>query len=187
MAEFLVKVADERGHVLEQTESGTSTNEVRDRFAQQGYLVYSVKPRSILSGAAEQVTRRRKIKQEQFIIFNQQLLTLIRAGLPILTALDLLSKRQRNVFFRGLLQNIRERVKGGELLSESFAAQGIFSRMYTTTLLAGEKSGNLEEVLGRFIAFQRMTMTFTKKLKASLIYPALLMVGVIGMLIFMMG
>ncbi len=186
MAEFLVKVADERGHVLEQAESGVSSAEVRDRYAQQGYLVYSVKPRSLLSGAGAQISRRRKIKQDQFIVFNQQLVTLIRAGLPILTALDLLMKRQRNAYFRALLQNVRDRVKSGELLSEAFAAQGAFSRMYTTTLLAGEKSGNLEEVLNRFIGFQRMTMSFTKKLKASLIYPALLLVGVVAMLVFMM-
>jgi type IV pilus assembly protein PilC len=186
MAEFLVKVADERGRVLEQAESGVSSDEVRDRYAAQGYLVYSVKPKGVLSGGVLPLPSRRKVKQEQFIVFNQQLVTLIRAGLPILTALELLTKRQSNPYFRSLLQNISDRIKGGELLSSAFEAQGVFQRMYTTTLLAGEKSGNLEEVLNRYIGFQRMTISFTKKLKASLVYPALLVVLVTGMLIFMM-
>jgi type IV pilus assembly protein PilC len=186
MTEFLVKVADERGRVLEQAEDGTSTEEVRDRYAAQGYLVYSVKPKGLLAGGPLSLPSRRKIRQDQFIVFNQQLVTLIRAGLPILTALELLTKRQSNPYFKSLLQNIVERIKGGQLLSSAFEAQGVFARMYTTTLLAGEKSGNLEEVLNRYIGFQRISISFTKKLKASLVYPALLMVLVIGMLIFMM-
>lgn len=185
MAEFLIKIADERGHVLEQAENGASPAEVRDRYAQQGYFVYWVKPRGVLSGGEIRLPTRRRVKQDQFIVFNQQLVTLIRAGLPILAALELLLKRQANAYFRILLQNIRDRVKGGELLSEAFAAQGVFPRIYTTTLLAGEKSGNLEEVLSRFIGFQRIAQSFTKKLKASLIYPAVLVVLVTAMLIFM--
>jgi type IV pilus assembly protein PilC len=123
------------------------------------------------------------VKQEQFLIFNQQFVTLIHAGLPIIQAIELLMKRQRNPFFRSLLQNVRDRVKGGELLSESFEAQHVFPKVYTTTLLAGEKSGNLEEVMGRYISFQRLAVSFRKKLISSLVYPALL----VTMLIVMMG
>jgi type IV pilus assembly protein PilC len=186
MAEFVIKMADDRGHVLEQLENGVSPTEVRDRFAQQGYLVYWVKPRSILSGGQIRLPQRRKIKMDQFVVFNQQFVTLIRAGLPILTALDLLIRRQRNAYFRNVLQNVRDRVKAGELLSEAFAAQGAFPRIYTTTLLAGEKSGNLEEVLSRYIAFQRLAVAFRKKLLASLVYPALLATLVVVMLAFLM-
>jgi type IV pilus assembly protein PilC len=184
MAEFVIRMADERGHVLEQMESGASSGEVRERFAQQGYFVYWVKPRSILSGQLR-MPRRRKIKAEQFVVFNQQFVTLIRAGLPILTALDLLIRRQRNPYFRSLLDNVRDRVKSGELLSDAFAAQGAFQRIYTTTLLAGEKSGNLEEVLNRYIVFQRLAIAFRKKLLASLVYPALLAIMVVIMLAFL--
>jgi type IV pilus assembly protein PilC len=84
-----------------------------------------------------------------------------------------------------LLENVRERVKGGELLSDAFAAQQVFPKMYTTTLLAGEKSGNIEEVLGRYIAYQRMVQTFRKKLLVSLVYPTLLISVVTVMLIFL--
>ncbi|HWR15240.1 MAG TPA: type II secretion system F family protein [Terriglobales bacterium] len=186
MAEFLVKVADDRGHMQEQVESGFSAAEVRDRFTQQGFLVYSVKPRGLFQGGTFNLPQQRKIKSDQFLIFNSQFLTLIRAGLTIVNSIDLLIKRQRNQFFRATLENVRDRVKSGELLSAAFAEQGVFPRMYTTTVLAGEKSGNLEEVLGRYIGFQRMAQTFRKKLQASLIYPAVLVVLVVGMLSFLL-
>jgi type IV pilus assembly protein PilC len=185
MAEFVIRMADERGHVLEQMENGVSSGEVRERFAQQGYLVYWVKPRKFLAGGKIRFPRRRKIKMDQFVVFNQQFVTLIHAGLPILTALDLLIRRQRNLYFRSVLENSRDRVKSGELLSDAFAAQGVFQRIYTTTLLAGEKSGNLEEVLSRYIGFQRLSIAFRKKLFASLVYPALLATMVVVMLAFL--
>ncbi|MGZ4787410.1 MAG: type II secretion system F family protein [Terriglobales bacterium] len=185
MPEFLVKVADERGRVTEQVENGYSVGEVRDRFAQQGLLVYSVRPRSLLAGGKVSLPRRRKVKADQFIIFNSQFLTLIRAGQPIVNALASLAKQQRNPFFKSMLEDVRDRVKGGELLSDAFAAQGVLPKLYTTTVLAGEKSGNLEEVLTRYIQFQRMAMSFRRKLQASLVYPALLVVLIAGMLSFM--
>jgi type IV pilus assembly protein PilC len=181
MAEYTIKMADERGHVLEQIENGASEAEIRDRFAQQGYFVYSIRSKNLLS-ADIGLPHRRKVRQDQFVIFNQQFVTLIHAGLPIIQSLELLIKRQRNVFFRSVLQNVRDRVRGGELLSEAFEAQSVFPKVYTTTLLAGEKSGNLEEVLGRYIAFQRLSVSFRKKLISSLVYPALL----VGVLIVMM-
>jgi type IV pilus assembly protein PilC len=184
MAEFVIKMADERGRVVQQVERGYSSTEVQDRFAQQGYLVYSVKPQGLLTGG--QITLgKRRVKLEQFVIFNQQFLTLLKAGLPVLTSLDLLIKRQPNVYLRSLLDNVRDRVRSGELLSQAFDAQAAFPKVYTTTLEAGEKSGNMEEVLTRYIAFQRLEMSFRKKLAASLVYPVLL-IGVVGlMLIFL--
>jgi type IV pilus assembly protein PilC len=178
MSEFVIKMADERGRMVEQTENGYSEAEVRERFAQQGFLVYSVKPSGLLSGGNVSLPFRRRIKLDQFVIFNQQFLTLVRAGLPITQALDLLGRRQRNPFFKTVLENVRDRVKSGELLSDAFAAQGIFPKIYSTTILAGEKSGNLEEVLTRYVNFQRLGLTFRKKLIASLIYPTVLVLGV---------
>jgi type IV pilus assembly protein PilC len=184
MAEFLIKAADERGHLLQQIENGYSEAEIRDRFVQQGYLVYWVKPRGMFS-AGEFKLGRRRVKQSTFLIFNQQFLTLIKAGLPILNALDLLIKRQKDAYLLQLLENIRDRVKSGEALSDAFAAQGTFPKIYTTTLMAGEKSGNMEEVLGRYISFQRLALTFKKKLAVSLVYPALLVSVVLCMLVFL--
>jgi type IV pilus assembly protein PilC len=183
MAEFLIKAADERGNVLQQIERGYSESDVRDRFVQQGFLVYSVKPRGMFTGGQLHLSRR--IRPTQFLIFNQQFLTLIKAGLPILSSLDLLVKRQRDPYLRSVLENVRDRVKGGESLSDAFASQAAFPKLYTTTLMAGEKSGNMEEVLGRYISFQRVALSFKKKLAVSLVYPALLVTVVFCMIIFL--
>jgi type IV pilus assembly protein PilC len=184
MAEFVVKIADDRGRVQQHIEQGYSEAEVRDRFSQQGYLVYWVKPQGMLTSGVS-LRRRRKLKQSTFLIFNQQFLTLIRAGLPILNSLELLIKRQKDAQLKQVLENVKERVKGGELLSDAFAAQGIIPKIYTTTLMAGEKSGNIDEVLTRYIGFQRLAMTFRKKLFVSLIYPTLLISVVLIMVTFL--
>jgi type IV pilus assembly protein PilC len=178
MAEFVIKLADERGRVQEQTHAAASADELRHRFVQAGYHVFSVRSRSRLG-------RVKKTKLEPFLIFNQQFLTLVKAGLPIHGSLEMLAKNQRNPHFAGQLLNVTERVKSGESLSVAFEAQGGFPTMYTTTLLAGERSGNLPEVLDRFISFQRISLTFRKKLTASLIYPSVLLTIVIALLIFL--
>jgi type IV pilus assembly protein PilC len=180
MNEFVVKLADERGRVQEQTHAAATAEELRARFTQAGYYVYSVKARSGIGG-------RRKVKLETFLVFNQQFLTLIKAGLPILSSLELLGRRQKNAEFRAQLEDVAARVKTGESISQAFEAQGGFPIVYTTTLLAGERSGNLEEVLQRYLDFQRVSLTFRKKLKASLVYPALLVIMVIGLFIFLIS
>lgn len=182
MADFLIKLADERGHIFERTEAGYSESEVRDRFMQQGFLVYWVKPHGLFTAGKVRVSKSRKVKLDQFVIFNQQFITLIKAGLPIVQALDLLARRQRNPFFQTLLENVRDRVRGGELLSDAFAAQGVFPKIYSTTILAGEKSGNLEETLTRYVAFQKLALSFRRKVVSSMIYPSLLITGVVVLL-----
>ena len=180
MTEFTIKLADDRGRVQEQVHTAATAEELRARFTQAGYLVYSVKAKSMLGKSTK-----KKVNLETFLIFNQQFLTLIRAGLPILSSLELLAKRQKDANLRGQLEDVGARVKTGESISSAFEAQGGFPLVYTTTLLAGERSGNLEEVLQRFLDFQRVSLSFRKKLKASLIYPAFLIVMVIGLFIFL--
>ena len=180
MAEFVIKLADERGRVQEQVQTASTAEELRARFAHAGYHVFSVRARSGFAGL-----KRRKVKLETFLIFNQQFLTLIKAGLPILGSLQMLAKNQKNAHFAGQLDDISARVKTGESLSAAFEAQSGFPVMYTTTLLAGERSGNLQEVLERYVSFQRISLTFKKKLITSLIYPCVLMVLVSALVGFM--
>ena len=179
MAEFIIKLADERGRVQEQVQTASSAEELRQRFIHAGYHVFSVKNRSGFGRS------RRKVKLEPFLIFNQQFLTLIKAGLPILGSLQMLGKTQKNPNFAAQLEDVGNRVKTGESLSGAFEAQSGFPVMYTTTLLAGERSGNLQEVLERYVSFQRISLTFRKKLISSLIYPAVLLVLVTGLMTFM--
>lgn len=180
MAEFVIKLADERGRVQEQVQTASTAEELRARFTHAGYHVFSVKARSGIGGMS-----RRKVKLEPFLIFNQQFLTLIRAGLPILGSLQMLTKIQKSAHFRSQLDDVANRVKTGEPLSGAFEAQSGIPVIYTTTLLAGERSGNLQEVLDRYVSFQRVSLTFRKKLTASLIYPGLLLTIVSGLLVFM--
>jgi type IV pilus assembly protein PilC len=183
MTEFIVKLGDERGRVQEQTHPAASAEELRARFVQAGYLVYSVKPRSTLSGNATN----KKVKLQSFLVFNQQFVTLIKAGLPIPGSLELLARRQKDENFKAQLVNVAARVKTGESLSGAFDAQGGFPLIFTTTLLAGERSGNLEEVLQRYTDFQRVSLTVTKKLKSALVYPSLLVTMVIAVIIFLIS
>ncbi len=183
MAEFVIKLADERGRIQEQIQVAGSAEELRTRFSQAGYYVYSVRTRGI-GGVSR---NRKRANLEAFIIFNQQFLTLVRAGLPILSSLEMLAKGQKNINFRAQLENVAARVRTGESLSSAFEAQGGFPLIYTTTLLAGERSGHLEDVLGRFLDFQRISLTFRKKLTASLYYPILLIVMVTALFIFLIS
>jgi type IV pilus assembly protein PilC len=180
MAEFVIKLADERGRVQEQVQTAATAEELRARFAHAGYHVFSVRARSGFAGLS-----RRKVKLEPFLIFNQQFLTLIKAGLPILGSLVMLAKNQKNAHFAAQLEDVANRVKTGESLSAAFEAQTGFPVMYTTTLLAGERSGNLQEVLERYVSFQRISLTFRKKLITSLIYPCVLLVLVFALMFFM--
>ncbi len=147
MAEFVIKLADERGRVQQQVQSAATAEELASSLYPGGVLR--------LFGQAARADGRAgsKAKLETFIIFNQQFLTLIRAGLPILGSLEMLAKSQKNPAFAGQLQNVAARVRTGESISAAFEAQGGFPVIYTTTLLAGERSGNLEEVLGGFCLF----------------------------------
>jgi len=187
MAEYLVKVADERGSVHERVEAGVSASEVRERIAQQGLHVFSVRERGLLSGGETRIGRGR-ITLQDFVVYNQQFVTLIRAGLPILTALDLLARQQKKESLKGIINNVRERVRNGESLSSAVAAQPskVIDRIYTTTLAAGEKSGNLEELLSRYINLQRVTLSFRKRVLTSLFYPALLVVAIVAMFVVLM-
>src|SRR5579864_3316654 len=179
MAEFVVKLADERGRVMEQVQTAATAEELRARFSHAGYHVFSVKARTGLGGS------RRKVKLEQFLIFNQQFLTLIRAGLPILGSIQMLGKTQKNPNFAAQLEDVAQRVKTGESLSAAFEAQSGIPIMYTTSLLAGERSGNLQEVMERYVNFQRVSLTFRKKLISSLIYPGVLLTLVCALMVFM--
>ncbi|MGA3130518.1 MAG: type II secretion system F family protein [Terracidiphilus sp.] len=179
MAEFVIKLADERGRVQEQVQTAATAEELRARFLHAGYHVFSVRARGTIARS------RRKVKLEPFLIFNSQFLTLIRAGLPILSSLQMLGKIQRNATFAGQLEDVAARVKTGQELSAAFEAQSGFPVMYTTTLLAGERSGNLPEVLDRYVSFQKVALALRKKLIGSLIYPAVLLSLVCALLIFM--
>jgi type IV pilus assembly protein PilC len=186
MADFVLKYADGRGQIHQQVAAAASEKELRERYSQQGFLIYSVKPRTASGLAATGLLgRRKKLNLEKFLIFNQQFVTLIRAGLPILKGLDLLAERLTDPTLGPYIKSVRDEVRNGTLLSEAFRQQGIFPKMYVTSVMAGEKSGSLTEVLDRYIAYQRIALAVRKKVMVSLMYPCVLIVLVILLMVFL--
>jgi type IV pilus assembly protein PilC len=185
MAEWVLKYSDPRGEVHQQVAEAVTEKELRDRYSQQGFLIYSIKPRHEIAGVSMGGGRKKKINLEKFLIFNQQFVTLVRAGLPILKALDLLSERLTDARLAPHIKAVREEVKNGSLLSDAFARQGVFPPIYVTSVLAGEKSGALGEVLDRFITYQKLALAVRKKLLLALVYPCILIVLVACLMVFL--
>ncbi len=187
MADFVLKYADGRGQIHQQVATAGSEKELRERYSQQGFLIYSIKPRSgaAMVSAGLMRGRSKKLNLEKFLIFNQQFVTLIRAGLPILKGLDLLAERLTDPKLTPYIKAVRDEVRGGTLLSEAFRQQGIFPKMYVTSVMAGEKSGSLTEVLDRYINYQRIALAVRKKVMVSLMYPCVLIVLVGLLMVFL--
>src|SRR6201996_4612588 len=175
MGEFVCRVADANGRVFSHVEAAGTLAEARQKMVDRGLYVYSVESRSeVLSGMRRQGGR--QVGGTDFLILNQQFNTLIKAGFPILGGLDLLADRASSPKLRPVITQIRDRVREGKSLSEAVTEAGVFSKVYSTAILAGEKSGNLSGVLEYYIAYQKVSTGVRKKILASLMYPALLVV-----------
>ena len=184
MADFQLQYTDASGHLQNLVVQGTSDHEVRDRYARQGFLVYSVKAKGGGLGISLPGSRK-SLNLEKFLIFNQQFVTLIRAGLPILKALDLLAERLTDAKLRPYINAIREDVRKGALLSDAFRAQEVFPKIYVTSIMAGEKSGSLGEGLERYVSYQKLALGVRKKVLVSLMYPSVLVVLVVFLMVFL--
>jgi type IV pilus assembly protein PilC len=186
MPEFALKYADVRGEMHNQVAEAPSERELRERLTQQGFLVYSIKPKHEAGGLNITIgSKGKKINLEKFLIFNQQFVTLIRAGLPILKSLDLLAERLTDPKLSKHVKGVRDEVRNGAMLSDAFARQGVFPGIYVTSVLAGERSGSLPEVLERFITYQRLALSVRKKLLVSLMYPSVLVFLALGLITFL--
>ena len=173
MGEFLCRVADASGRVFSHVEAASTVAEARQKVVDRGLYVYSVDPRSSLLSVVRRRSER-SVGGSDFLILNQQFNTLIKAGLPILRALDLLADRASSPKLRPVISQIRDRVREGKSLSEAVTEAGVFSKVYSTAILAGEKSGNLSGVLEYYIAYQKVSTGVKKKVLATLVYPILL-------------
>src|SRR3984893_8203265 len=175
MGEFVCRVADANGRVFSQVEAAGTLDEARQKLVDRGFYVYSVESRGTVLGMLGR-RKQRQIGGSDFLILNQQFNTLVKAGLPILRALDLLATRATTPKLRPVITQIRDRVREGKSLSEAVEEAGVFSKVYSTAILAGEKSGNLAGVLDFYIAYQKVSTGVRKKILASLVYPVLLVV-----------
>lgn len=182
MAEFICTLGTPGGEIVKKTVEGSSERELRDRLSKEGYRVFTVQDTGIEQGVRILTGRKGgarsiKIKLDDFLLFNQQLAALLHAGLPILQSIQMLSRRSANPKLRQVLTDVEMRIKSGTPLSEAFAAQGeTFPRIYTASILAGERSGNLDDVLRRYVVYTKSIVTLQRKIRGAMTYPLILLV-----------
>ena len=189
MAEFVCKYGTPSGEILQEDYAADSEKALRDQMEQQGYYVFAIQRKMdpVLVLKSLIAVRRKKVSDKQFVIFNQELAALIHSGLPLLRSLELLMERIENPDFSAILQDVYRQVKSGTSLSESFASHpDVFPRVYTASILAGEKSGTLEQVIRRYLTYFKIILAIRTKVVSSMVYPFLLFclsIGVISILI----
>ncbi len=187
MTEFICRIGTQSGEIVTRTVEAESEADLRLRLQEDGFKVFSVKSvgggllrTGVLGGAGKS-----KINQGDFLLFNQQLSALLRAGIPILQAVSLLRERAASSSLRQVLTDVETKIKSGVPLSEAFEAQGIFSRMYTASILAGESSGALDDVLSRYVIYLKRSVGITRKIRGAVAYPAFLLVAASLMVAFL--
>lgn len=181
--EFVCKLGTQTGSVVSQTEQATSEAELRHRLASEGFYIFSIHPNVGLRGRTLRL-RRAKISADDFLVFNQQFLTLSKSGLPLQKSLELLVQQTRSDELRGALEAVTREVRAGRLLSEAFEEVGKFPKIYAATLRAGERSGNLDKVLSQYLIYQKTTRGFRKKFLSALIYPSFLVLFLVALVSF---
>jgi len=190
MAEFIVRLGTPAGEIVTRTVEALAANEARARLEREGFKVFAVTPPK-MEGASF-LTRggaaggRSRVKANDFLLFNQQLSALLRAGIPILQAITMLRRRATSPKLRAVLEEVEEQIRGGAALSQAFAAQGsTFPRIYTASILAGERSGALDDVLSRYVNYMRRSVGLRRKIRGALAYPAFLLFACLGMVVFL--
>ena len=174
MSEFRVKAGWPDGSVAEQSVMAADIGTARHEVERRGGHVFEIKRRGF-SLAAGSTKRRGRVKMAEFLIFNQELIALLKAGLPVVRSFEILLERQKSPVLRRVLTDVRERVNSGSSISEAFAEEGdLFPRLYWTSLKAGEKSGEIEAVLRRYLKYQKTVIALTRKVVSTLVYPVIL-------------
>src|SRR5213080_1431877 len=190
MAEFVCRLGTPAGEIVTRTVEAVALTEVRTRLEREGFKVFAITPpkgdglASFTKGGG--VGRGTRVKANDFLLFNQQLAALLRAGIPILQAITMLRRRATSARLRAVLAEIEEAIRGGAALSQAVAAQGAtFPRIYTASILAGERSGALDDVLSRYVNYMRRSVGLRRKIRGALAYPAFLLFACLGMVIFL--
>ena len=189
MAEFICRLGTPSGEVLTRVVEATAAGEAKSRLESEGFRVFTVSNAerglsAILPGGAAG-GRKARVKAGDFLLFNQQLSALLRAGIPVLQSINLLKNRSGSSTLRGILVDVEEKIKSGVPLSDAFEAQGTFPKIYTASLLAGEKSGALDDVLARFVDYLKRNVGVSRKLRGALAYPLFLLIAASFMVAFL--
>ena len=187
MPEFVCRLGSPDGSVLELRRVAVSADVLQRELEGEGFHVFSVsRARSRLR--LPLVSRAEKVPSQDFLLFNTQLRTLLRAGLPLAQSLELLKSQQTHPHFRALLDKVHQQVTTGVSLSDAFLSLGdVFPKLYANSLRAGERSGELESVIGRFVQYQRLVEGVRKKIVAALTYPAVLVALAVGLVVLLVA
>ena len=175
--EFRCRLSTPGGDITEGVYVADSETRLRHEFEQKGLCVLTLQPKGAIGGWTLRLPARRRVPMREFLVFNQELATLLRAGMPLVQSLDILRSRMTNPLFKSVLDDVHERVRAGTALSEAFAAHAeLFPPVYTASLMAGEKSGSLEHVLQRYVSYVKVVSGVRRKTLSALIYPTVLLV-----------
>jgi type IV pilus assembly protein PilC len=173
--EFRCRLASPTGEIVEGVYVADTEARLRHELEEKGLYVLSLQPKHAIGGVSLSLPQRSGVNTREFLVFNQELATLLRAGMPLVQSLDLLKRRVTSPVFKRVLDDVHEKVRSGTALSDAFAAHGdLFPRVYTASLLAGERSGNLDAVLRRFVEYTKIIATVKRKTVSALVYPAIL-------------
>src|SRR5437764_6154282 len=177
--EYRCRLGAPGGEIIEGVYAADSEARLRREFEEKGLLVLAIHQagRRALAGIQlPALLKRRKVPTREFVVFNQELATLLKAGMPLVQSLDILRRRIANPIFKSVMDDVFDRVRAGSALSEAFDAHGsLFPGVYTASLLAGEKSGNLEQVLRRYVTYVKIVTSVRRKTVSALVYPAILL------------
>src|SRR6516165_7251120 len=180
--EFRCRLASPNGEIVEGVYVAESEARLRRELEEKGLFVLSLEPKGVIAGLSLQLPQRRSVNTREFLIFNQELATLLKAGMPLVQSLDLLKGRVTSPTLRAVLEDVHERVRAGTALSDAFAAHGeLFPRVYTASLFAGERSGNLDAVMRRYVEYTKIIATVKRKTVSALVYPAILVTLALGL------
>jgi type IV pilus assembly protein PilC len=184
---FDCRVAKTDGSVAEERIEAEDEKAVRLQLEGKGYLVFSVKRLQSLSWSSFNWKFKGRLHPRELLVFNQELLALIRAGLPIMRVLDILIGRASHPAFQATLVGVRDAVKGGSSISEAMSKYPTyFSGLYVSSIRAGERSGNIVEILQRHITYLKRMLAVRKKVLSALMYPAFLSVVGISVVLFLL-
>ncbi len=180
--EFRCRLASPNGEIVEGVYAAESETRLRHDFEEKGLFILSLQPKGSIAGLSLRLPERRTIPTREFLVFNQELATLLKAGMPLVQSLDLLKRRVSSPIFHTVLDDVHERVRSGTALSDAFAAHAdLFPRVYTASLFAGERSGSLDGVLRRYVEYTKIIATVKQKTVSALIYPAILVALSLGL------
>jgi type IV pilus assembly protein PilC len=175
--EFRCRLGTPDGDVIDSVYVAESEAHLRHELEHKGMCILSLRPRRGVGSIPIELPRRRRIPAREFLVFNQELATLLKAGMPLVQSLDILRDRLTDRLFKSVLDDVHEKVRAGTALSDAFASHGdLFPGVYTASLMAGEKSGSLETVLRRHVAYMKIIGSVRRRTLAALVYPAVLVV-----------